>query len=527
MMKMKKLHTLILALFIISLSGCDKDLLDLYPGDKITEGSFWKTEADANLALTACYPYLGAPDLIFHDCMADNAFSQFPWDGFQEFGNGTQDADSGLPGWTWEGAYKGIRTCNDFLANVDKVDAVESLKIRMKAECRFLRASLYSDLINFFGAVPLITEPQYLDMDYLVARTPKTEVLSFIVSELTDCASILPASYSGSDVGRITKWAATSLKARVLLYNEQYAEAATAAKDVIDNGGFSLYDNFGDLFGYQAENSSETILAHQYISNEHDSWHFVAHAPASFGGWSSVCPLIDLVDTYECIDGQSIASSPLYDAANPYDNRDPRLAHTIILPGADFAGATIDSHPESESSDAAGKNNASYTGFHLRKHILAEDVDIPWNTGCDFMLIRLAEVKLIYAEAKIESNEIDASVLEQINDIRERAYNGTGIPYPVVSTTNQSELRQILRNERRVELAFEGFRYNDIRRWKIAEDVRTGDSFGMRYVDGGGNNQQVPVEKGRLFNPNRDYLWPIPSSEMELNPNLAPNNPGY
>jgi SusD family. len=524
MTNFKYIYIVFLTLATVGLSACDDDFLDQSPDDKITGENFWKTKQDAEMALTACYPYLDSPSLIFDDCMADNGYSQFSWDGFQEFGNGTQDANSSHSTGTWDNSYGGIRRCNDFLDNIGNVDVEESLKERMKAESRFLRAYLYFKLSNFFGDVPLITEPQ--TVGEILPRTPKADVVNFIVNELNDCVAILPSSYDSSETGRITKWAALSLKARVQLYNKQYEEAAVAAKDVIDNGGFSLYPNYGDLFGYDAENSSESILAHQYIKDKHSYWQYLLHASPSAGGWSSVSPLIDLVDAYECVDGKTIATSPLYDAENPYENRDPRLAYTVILPGSEFNGQVIDTHPESSSPNATGKNNATRTGFNLRKHILPEDAAKGWDCGADFMLIRLAEVKLIYAEAMIERNLIDATVLQQINDIRERAYNNTSIPYPQVTTMDQSELRKIVRNERRVELAFEGFRYDDIRRWEIAEDVRKGPSYGMRYVKLSGDKDQVLVEGNRFFDPNRDYLWPIPTKELELNEKLT-QNPGY
>jgi hypothetical protein len=215
-----------------------------------------------------------------------------------------------------------------------------------------------------------------------------------------------------------------------------------------------------------------------------------------------------------------------YDPANPYANRDPRLGFSVFLPGDILPNDKVfNPLPNSTTGDAVGSSFVvSPTGFNIEKYVNKEDLAKPGNCGINLILIRYAEILLTYAEAKIELNQIDASVYDAINKVRQRA----DVNMPAITTDKtQAELRTIVRQERMVELAFEGQRFFDIRRWKIAETVMPGKVYGLTYKDAGGNLQTIEVPGFTKIWDSKNYLWPIPQKEIELNPNLKPNNPGW
>jgi hypothetical protein len=267
-----------------------------------------------------------------------------------------------------------------------------------------------------------------------------------------------------------------------------------------------------------------------------------------------------MIDSYECVDGLPIDESPLYDPANPFENRDPRLDASIIRPQSLFATYVYETHPDSVETwqivDGVQKRVAnqdvtnpfaSFTGYLWRKYTSEEDLPINrQNSQLNFILMRYAEVLLTYAEAKIELGQVDDSVLEAINAIRARAYQvdpSQTSEYPAITTTSIEELRTIVRRERKVELADEGFRMLDIHRWGIADHVMSGTLVGRpkgAYVDlntvpeidefghpnyGSMADLYRAVDE-RTFNAEKDYLWPIPQKDMDVN-NQLEQNPGY
>ena len=212
-------------------------------------------------------------------------------------------------------------------------------------------------------------------------------------------------------------------------------------------------------------------------------------------------PLKELVDTYLCTDGKTIEESPLYNPAQPYENRDPRLLKSIVCIGYPYLGMTIT------------KENVATTGFGVKKYTSYEDdVTIPLveRSAFNFILIRYAEVLLTYAEAQNEANGPDQSVYDAINQLRKRPdINMPEVPKGLT----KDQMRNVVRRERRIELTFEGLYYSDILRWKTAEK----ENNGMMH-----NNEGIAVVE-RSFNPKRDYLWPIPYNQIVLNPNLEQN----
>lgn len=528
----KKLLVATLVLLVTGVS-CNDNLLQTIPKDRVSSGTFWKTEQDARLAVNNLYNYLhpfGDRDIMNWAAVSDIATANGGFNAISEYQHNVETAESGFGSNMWNNSYDGIRACNEFLANVDnvKTDKTDLIK-RYKAEARFVRSYLYVYLIEFFGDVPLIKKPITPKEGRNLSRTDKSKVWDFIASELSDISNTLPASYGKDQIGRITKGAALAMRARAMLYAGRYQEAANSAKAVMDMNQYSLYPSYEDLFTYGAEDNSEVILSKQFIKND-KSWSLYSYiAPGSLpqvGSDQQVVPSRDIVDAYEMKNGDSIDDpNSGYDSRNPYQDRDPRLDYTLFVKGDTLPNGTIyDPRPGFGHPDDITKGfGTTQTGFNIEKYISPQDVETPTNSGLNFIVIRYAEVLLTYAEAKIENGSIDPSVYDAINQVRQRP----DVNMPAIQPPKtQDEMRQIVRHEREVELAFEGFRFFDIKRWKIAKDVMNGAIKGMHYVDKNGDLQTVTFTDFERKFTDRNYLWPIPQKEMDLNPDLK-QNPGW
>lgn len=507
-----------------SLSSCRKDLLDSLPNDRVSENIFWKTENDALLADNALYTDLDGISIFTWDALTDIAHTNQNFDTQAFIELGTYDIANAKIYNEWTAAYKGIQATNYFLENIDKVPSTNTTLInRFKGEAKVLRAYQYIKLAGFFGDVPLITKPISITEGQQVARTPVSQVWDFIDKELSEAAVLLPDTYGVTDKGRITSGAAWALKARADLWAGRYQLAVDATNQV---KGYTLYSSYQNLFKYAAENNSEVILDKQFLKDSYSHGVFALLAPYSQkNSQSYYVPTKALVDSYETSGGKAInAAGSGFDPYHPYDNRDPRLRYSVFVDGDLLPSAiTFKPAPNSGSADAIGSTYiASTTGYNIKKYIATEDYANPSNSGLNIILLRYAEVLLTKAEAKIELNQIDQDVYEAINAVR----NGrTDVKLPNIATgLTQDQLRQIVRHERTVEFAFEGLHLFDIRRWKTAESVMTGPVYGITYTDG--NNNLVTahvVSFNRVFNSSRDYLWPIPQKETNLNSNLKQN----
>lgn len=518
-------YQFILALLVLSvLPSCRKDLLDPLPNDRVSSNIFWKTENDALLADNALYTDLDGTSIFTWDALTDIAHTNQNFDTQAFIELGTYDIANAKIYTEWSAAYTGIQATNYFLENVDKVPSSNtSLINRFKGEAKVLRAYQYIKLAGFFGDVPLITKTITIAEGQQLTRTPVSQVWDFVDKELSDAAALLPASYGAADKGRITSGAAWALKARADLWSGRYQLAADAASQV---KGYSLYSSYQKLFTYAAENNDEVILDKQFLKDSYANGVFALLAPYSQkNAQSYYVPTKALVDAYETSDGKQITDATSgFDPYHPYANRDPRLGFSVYLDGDLLpSGTTFKPVPGSGTADAVGSTYiASTTGYNIKKYINAEDYASPSNSGINIILLRYAEVLLTLAEAKIELNQLDQSVYDAINTVR----NGrSDVKLPDISSgLSQEQLRQIVRHERTVELAFEGLHLFDIRRWKTAETVMTGPVYGITYADG--SNKLVTVQAAsfnRVFDKSRHYLWPVPQKETNLNPNLKQN----
>jgi hypothetical protein len=529
---MKKSNIILLIILMtVSLMGCQKDLLDTVPNDRIAADLYWQTDQDAVYAANYIYTFL------------DNATRYTNWDAMTEIGHvskstnseslvekGVMDPSSSVFSSTWNNLYYGIQAANKFFKNVDLIAVRDQDLInRLKGEVRALRAYYYTELAALWGDVPLVTTETSLEESRNLTRTPVSEVWDFISEELTEAASILPVTYGAADKGRLTKGAALAMNARAMLYAGRFDDAADAAKLVMDLEVYDLYPSYKGLFTYANENNQEVVFDKQYMKSSYPNNLYLIMCANSLYPQSTanIVPTRQAVNIYQMTNGKEISDPASgFDPYHPYADRDPRLKYNYAVIGSVLINGSIyDSRPGFGTADAVGSSEiATATGFNMQKYVTSEDVGNPSNGGLNTIFIRYADVLLMYAEARIELNQIDESVMNAINRVRQRpdvnmpAYTGT---------YTQDELRQIVRDERVRELPFEGLHYFDIRRWRTAEDVIPGMLLGMEYVDINGDLQEITLPGYvRAFAKNRDYLWPIPQKELDLNPNLI-QNPGY
>lgn len=521
---MKRISSAALALCVgLAASACDDDFLATPLPDQLSDQVFWSQEKDAVLSINAIYSFLYGWEVMEFDAASDNAWAHKSFDDWYLIGNGTMNASNGTVAGIYNGSYRAIRRANELLANIDRIEQMnEDTRQRIKGEARFHRAYHYTMLANLFGDVPLILDPISIPESQELTRTPRSQVIDQAIQDLDFAIGALPISYPAAERGRATRGAAYAMKARTALWASRWQVAAEAAAEVMKpEYGYVLFPNYADLFRYAGEDNPEIILAERQMVGQRAHNAFAAYAPRSMQGGSDVVPLRSLVDSYEMRDGLSIDESPMYDPDDPYANRDLRMYGTLLFPGATFGGAVYNSLPDSPTADRVKNDfNATATGYQQIKYVDPIDRAAPSNSGLDFILLRYGDVLLMYAEARVEMNQIDQTVYDAINLVRNRA----GLPN-VTGPHTQEQLRQIVRHERRVELALEGLRIFDIRRWGIGEQVMPGQSFGIDFVNENGVIETIPGDT-RFFSANRDYLWPIPLKELDLNPALG-QNPGY
>ena len=491
--------------------------------------------------------------------------------------NGTLNGQDGDVTTLWTNQYKSIARTNTILANKDKMLAMgisEEKVNQYMAEALFQRASCYARLVTYFGNVVYVTEVIDIDAAFQMGQTPKEEVIPLIYADYDEAIKYLPEKYSGTSSQRATKGAAMAMKARFALYMGDWEVCRDAAKQCMDLGIYKLHSSYADLFLSTTKNAEESIfLLPRSIEFKvtYGSSNVKNEVTRNPGGWGAYCPSWDLLASYLCTDGLPIDESPLFDPHNPFKNRDPRCTATIVEFGTRHLGFDYNPHPDAVevmnyNTGKMQKNNdarvnaqyASYNGLVWKKGIDETWLENGMDVDPDKIIIRYADVLLMYAEAKIELNQIDQSVLDAINQVRARAY---GVDYtqtnayPAVTTTDQQKLRSILRAERRMEFAKEGLRYMDLVRWKIAGKALTRPNYGMLYpvsllkekvvdkglwfwpetpaIDEDGIPDFSAMENAGLIAPmsqrmwnDRQYLWPIPTKEILINDNLV-QNPGY
>ncbi len=516
---MKNIKITISLLFLLPvLFGCSDDLLNKTPLDTLSPSTFYENESQALMALVGIYTELqpsATPSHFYQfDFMSDNGYCQDSWQGSLEVGAWLTTSDSWAPYVKWTQNYAIISRANQFISDLESASVSDDVKKQMTAEAKFLRAYAYSDLISYFGDVPLILEVQSLE-DAYVSRTDKSEVLAAIIADLDDAADILPTTQS--EVGRATKGAALAYKAKILLYNEEWGDAADAAQEVIDLGVYSLYSDYGGLFQEENENNVEVIFDIQYISTtQAQPWPSCA---LSLSEWPTANVTADLINSYYMTNGLPITdASSGYDDQDPFTNRDPRLALSVVLPGSTFGSSAF--IPDDDEVPC---------GARPRKYCEVDAGDY-YDISLNTILMRYADVYLMRAEALIESGSTDQEIYDLIDKVRARvgmpsveSVEGTGL--------NQAQLRQIVRHERRVEFYNEGTRYADMLRWQDESLVHNVYGYDKSLLSDPSSSatwvfEQIKIAT-RTFDSEKGWLWPVPQADIDINENLLPNNPGY
>jgi hypothetical protein len=471
------------------LSACEGNFLEKNPLDQVSSQTFWNDESDAYLGLMGVYSrlqlnYYGYNRYIL-DFITDNGFQKDNEGSAADISQGNiYPTTGGLVSTMYSGGYRGISACNIFLGNVKDVEMDAGVKKQYIAEAKFLRAWFYFNLQQFYGDVIIYEIPPTVESSKIKQSTGE-QVLSFVLQDLDQSITDLP---DNPYTGRIVKNSALALKAKVLLYQEKWSEAASVASQIMSSGKTSLSNDFTGLFITKGQdlNPSEILFSSRYLNP--DNYSEYAIRVAWYGNHN---PRQELVDDYECADGLSVSQSPLYDPYHPYLNRDSRLKQTVQVEPWVVDGQVI-------------QQEESVTGYLIQKGIDKEIGQIGYATRSDndFIHLRYADVLLMYAEARNEANGPDESVHNAINAIRARS----GMP-AVAHDLSKDAMRERIRHERRIELAFEGHRYFDIKRWKIAPQV-------MAAVDEPGKGVGV------LNFESHHYVWPFPQSEMDINPEL-------
>lgn len=608
--KMKKIIVNIIFIFAILLtfSSCKKSLLNVTPVDRVSDDAVFNSTDPGLMRAFVNNIYLGIMDGFQWGKMADlTDEAQMNSD----YGINSIMLSQITPSnlicftynfWTtplyvslnWVNLYKYVRATNLFLSKVKSSPADEASKDELKGEVFFLRAYLYHRLVDMYGGVPLIKKAYTLSSNFDVPRNSFADCVQFISDQCDSAAKYLPLTQS--QWGRATKGAALALKARVLLYaasalyntpstwgsyahpelvgytdvsasarQARWQKAKDAAKAVMDLGVYSLYmpdpaskaeaiQNYENMF--LSMRTSEDIFCRYFTKNDNTNWDTynpgLFQNPNGWHGWGKDTPTEQFVEKYEMSDGTNFSWSNPTEAANPYENRDPRFYATVLYNGAkwrprpsdvtgDPVGIVQTGHYYStdgtirDGLDTRGNNggvdtwNGGYTGYYLRKFVDPKIDPLKTIQTYPWRFIRYTGVLLDYAEACMNlGDNVDA--IKYINEIRKRAY----MP-PIPASTSGPALVKALRYERTIELAFEGQRYMDIRRWMICDsafqdaeaiDITYGSPTDRSSTYGTGQPTYKVVDfQPRHFDP-KFYFLPISQTEMDKNSKLV-QNPFY
>jgi len=564
-----KYKIIILLACILSLNSCSD--LDLNPLSEGSSANWYSNESEIKMAVNDLYRK------VFWTL--DDDFWTDDWsyrETLTPITNATINGEwSTLQTW-WANSYKCIARANTILSNLElnKGGLPQAILDQYIAEARFVRAAQYAKLISHWGDVIYFTDKIDLDESFSMEKTDKEIILQSVYEDYDFAASKLPLSYGTSENMRATKGAALAMKARIALYFEDWAICRDAAKACIDLGVYDLYPDFSELFLSKTKNTQETIFSipQSVELNSYFDQNCKDYVTRNTGaGWAAKNPSWDLFCAFLCTDGLPIDESPLINPREPFENRDPRCTATIVEFQTPHLGFMFQPHPDSlvvwnfntgkyqkNNDTRANAQYAAYAGMMWKKRV-DEDWADDYLVGFEIHVVRYADVLLMYAESEIELGEINQEMLDAtINKVRARAYKvdvSDKELYPEVNVAAQADLRRSLRIERRMELAWEGVRYMDIIRWKLAEKVLNTGIYGMLDVaelrekivnqdlwffpqvppiDEDGVVDFTPMYNAglvkkfaqRSFDKTRQYLWPIPSKEIIINSNLQQNT-GY
>ena len=563
---MKKNIHIILMSAALMLTSCNDSFLDRIPHDALTDANYWQTETHlSSVANTFTSSLSGKDWLNKTEIMADSA----PWSvttAWRTIGGGYFTSDASQINSVWSAAYTGIGRTNYFLNNYQRATGVkEEVRERYAAEAYFYRAYNYWILTSLFGDVPLITSELNVESpDVFRGRYSRKDVIDRITKDLEEHYKALPeyVAAGSSDFGRVSQCAALALLSRIYLYNGRYEDAVSACERAMSSTYYKLYNtghpdvDYVNLFNYTGRASrnpanKETLLAFVYnydLGESSRTSHNLSRECWVPNDYARFTPTASMIECYLTKDGKIWDPNSATSYEDVFKDRDPRMTQSILAPGTKWEGGesgdmlstdkTVFTYPKFDNSK---DGCMSYTGYYMRKYVEPSTVKDVGHDDNDIVLIRYAEVLLNYAEAKEQLGTLTQSDIDKtINLLRDRV----GMAHLKLSEIPAgSDIRTEIRRERRVELFFEGHRYFDIIRWKQGE-ILGEDLLGVRkdYLDPArlkegiiGNlkwktvngKEYLVLESGRTFNPEKNYLLPVPFTQMQLNPQLAPNNPGW
>ncbi len=543
----------VLAFTLCIAGGCNSNI-DLDPEGVITAEGYFKSADDYEKALAALYDRLnvGGYDL-WMDGVTDNGLVTHSWNQGYDLGRGIGNTSSAFPANKWDNGYVSVQRANNVVNNIDKFQwpggESDADRNRVLGEARTLRDYFYLDLVSIFGHIMFYTDnPTTVaeSREVKQVQDPK-EVYDFILEDLSKAISELPDSPSNKS--KIGKAAARMLRARAAAYAAGYLNDKSYFQITLDETAQLLASapqlaDFDKLFVSGCENLDEVILVKSYSLDATNGWGQFYNQ--SIGGYCVTTPVKALVDAFEYIGERN--------ETLPYENKDPRFYQTIYAPGAELRGKYFNTIPNNVV-ERDGKTyfdpSKDYGAFQDKEisvgDVLAEGGGSEWNktpTGLSWkkycqeaetsttynslIIFRYAEAYLLRAEALVETGGSAEEAKSLIKVIRDRAGNTNDIDKMIAERYNGS-LLELIRNERRVELAQEGLRFADIRRWNILLDVMNKPIEGIEYRDfsSGTPKHTVLIPAERVAYTARDFWWPIPQAEIDLNEEYITQNEGW
>ena len=572
------LATMLLA--AMTFTGCYD--LETYPGDKVNEGTFYKTGDHAHQGLMGIYGMLRLNEAYgYQFCFDHLGDIAYGYNYYMMFLATYTDRDGTIQA-HWQTFYDGIHRVNTFIRSVKGMRGIitdEQIN-EYVAEAKFLRAMFYFSLTDLFGGVPYYDESTNVNEEFMNLKQPRSsleEVRAHILEDLDEAIKYLPVEHAASEYGRATKGAAYALRGKVHLYDKEWQSAINDFEEIVynksNNYGYALDDDYARVFKlYNGAKSPETVFSIQNKSGVGTEYGMQIQALMGCRGaygscWNNTVPSTQLVDMYECKDGRPFNWDeifPGYNAMTPeqrkellsvemdgsgtivglreadtakilsaYTCRDPRLMATVIVPYSHYMGNigrttnvdlifALDHNLAGNANGGTIQNNAGWVSYLYRKFVTEGDqggaISNRLHTPFAFPLIRFADVLLMLSEAYNEAGQLDKAVTE-FNKVRARVgMPGLNSGPAWMVVSNKEQMAERIRKERAVEFAGEGLRFSDLRRWGYEIAHKTLNNVDAVNIYG------EPIYT-HLFT-ERDMLWPIPGVERERNKELT-QNPGW
>ncbi|WP_288738816.1 RagB/SusD family nutrient uptake outer membrane protein [uncultured Parabacteroides sp.] len=537
-----KIKTGITLLITCLFFSCN-DVLDKEPLDEIGDGAFWTDPVLIEYYVNNIYGSIEIDPYVTHESRSDNSVhaQRDKWRSSTFLFNYNLISATNPNDNIWNKSYENIRKCNRFLEKIDESSIEQEKKDYYKGQVHFLRGMFYFELVKRYGGIVLLDKVLTSNDSWNIAKSSEKECYDFIINDLSSATKLLPESWNGKDKGRATKGAAWALKSRVELYDQRYEEVIKSCSEV-EKLGYELLpgttpEKYRSIWWTTNKENKEIIFDVEFKSPDFDNKimvvNMVAYLNNPYGdrGWSGLGPTQEIVDQYELKDGSpapkfsDVANDKVFDinTSGIYKNREPRFYATIIHHGTqifmkgDKGPATVDHY----TLDTPDKEDGSLTGYHVWKWIDYDNMNYPYagysgkDHALNWIMIRYAEVILNEAEARVETNDIQGA-LTAVNKIRSR------VGLPNYTETNQNKLRELIRKERRLELAFENHRFWDVRRWRIGKETQQ-KLHGVKFIS---PTEFIVTETDNRIWDDRLYYIPIPYDEI-LRVSALKQNTGY